>query len=69
MKTTKTTSVRLTNTQLAKARDGLIALGIDQKHLSTRSSILRLCVYLAITKTSNPDDLPSTESAALLEMI
>lgn len=61
---TKAVATRLTDTQLAKARDGLIIKGIDEKDLVTRSQILRLSVFLAITACDNPETLPTEESLA-----
>ena len=60
-------AVRLTSEQLAKARDGLIIKGIAPEEMVTRSQILRLSVYLAITMNSDPKELPSEESLAIVE--
>lgn len=65
---TKPTAVRLTTDQLAKARDGLINCGIGSKHLTTKSSVLRLAIFLAITKTKNPNSPPSEESLSILSI-
>jgi len=63
-KQTKTMAVRLTINQIAKARDGLINKGIAPEHLETKSQILRLAMYLAITANENPEELPSDASLA-----
>jgi len=59
-------AARLTNSQLAKARDGLIARGVAPKDLVTISQILRLSVFLAITCCDNPDALASDESLNII---
>ena len=62
-------ATRLTLTQLAKARDGLILKGIAPQALMTKSSILRLSVFLAITMIPDPKELPSAESLSIVEQI
>lgn len=63
--TTIPVAVRITSEQLAKARDGLIAIGIKPKKLLTRSNILRCSVYLAITMGPKATELPSEESLSI----
>lgn len=63
---TKAVATRLTDTQLAKARDGLIAKGIQPDDLLTRSQILRLAVFLAITACDNPEAKPSDKSLTII---
>lgn len=65
----KPTAVRLTNYQLAKARDGLINRGIKPENLTTRSSILRLAIFLAISEANNPNGPASDDSLAILDLI
>ena len=60
-------ATRISSEQLAKARDGLIVRGIAPEDIMTKSSILRMSLYLAITMTPNPDDLPSEESLSVIQ--
>lgn len=62
-------AVRLTHEQIAKARDGLILKGIKPENVSTRSQILRLSVYLAISMNPKPKDLPSDDSLTIINQI
>ena len=66
MKTVPVTT-RVTSEQLAKAREGLLAKGVSPEELLTRSQILRLSVFLAITMNKNPEERPSKESLAITE--
>ncbi len=63
----KSVATRLTDEQLAKARDGLISRGISAERIKTKSQILRLSVFLAITSCSDPKASATTESLAIIK--
>ncbi len=62
-------ATRVTAEQLAKARDGLIIKGIAPDQLTTRSQILRLSIFLAITINSNLTKPPSDESLSIVKSL
>ena len=66
---TKTVATRLSLSELAKARDGLIARGIDLKDLHNTSQILRLSIYFAILNCENPKSPPSQESKDFIRQL
>lgn len=68
-KNSKTVATRLSLTELAKARDGLIIKGIEEKDLQTNSQILRLCVYFMILNCENPKGEPSQGSKDFVKQL
>lgn len=65
----RTVSTRLKFSELAKARDGLIAKGVDAKNLQTTSQILKIAIYFAILNCQEPKAPPSEESAAFIKQL
>jgi len=55
-------ATRIDPTLLAKARDGLIKRGISPNNLQTKSAIIRLSVFLAITLNDDQESAPSHKS-------
>jgi hypothetical protein len=59
----KVVSLRMDPHELAKARDGLIAKGIDANQLDTVSQILRLTFYSGLLTLCNEPKSPPTEAS------
>lgn len=66
---TRTTATRLSLSELAKARDGLLKKGISEQDLSTTSQILRLCVYFMILECDEPKADPTEESMDFIRQL
>ncbi len=62
-------ATRLSLSELAKCRDGLIAHGIAKEDLQTVSQILRLAAYLTILNCEDPKAPPSQESKAFIKQL
>jgi hypothetical protein len=63
----KVVSTRMEPDELAKARDGLIAKGIDSEQLDNISQILRLTFYYGLlTLCDNPKSPPTHESLVFI---
>lgn len=65
----RTVSTRLKLVELAKARDGLLARGIEKNNLQTTSQILRLAIYFAILNCEDPKSAPSQESIDFVKQL
>jgi len=65
----KPVATRLSLSEIAKARDGLIARGIKERDLQTVSNILRLSVYVTILNCENPKSPPSQESIDFIRQL
>lgn len=68
-KNSKTVATRLSLSELAKCRDGLIVRGINENDLQTASQILRLAVYFTILNCENPKDPPTQESIDFIRQL
>jgi hypothetical protein len=63
----KVVSTRMEPDELAKARDGLIAKGIDEDQLDNISQILRLTFYYGLlTLCDDPKSPPTRESLVFI---
>ena len=63
MSKARVVSTRMTIDDLAKARDGLLAKGIDQSDLTTTSQLIKLTFYYGIIYLcQDPKSPPSQES-------
>ena len=68
MSKSRVVSTRMTIEDLAKARDGLLAKGIDPAEFNTTSQIIRLAVYYGIIYLcQNPKAPPSLESIEFIK--
>ena len=59
---TITVASRINPNELALARDGLISRGISSNDLCTKSAIIRVAIFLAITCNEDPDAPPTEQS-------
>lgn len=59
----KVVSLRIDQTELAKARDGLIAKNIDADQIDTVSQILRLTFYYGLLTLCDEPKSPPTEAS------
>ena len=63
MSKTRVVSTRMNIEDLAKARDGLLAKGIDPAEVTTTSQLIKLTFYYGIIYLcQDPKDPPSQES-------
>ena len=65
MTTKKVVSTRMTQNELAKARDGLIAKGLDSEQIDNISQILRLTFYYGLLAISDDPKSPASDESIL----
>lgn len=68
-KNTRTVGVKLKLSELAKARDGLIARGVNGQNLQSGSQILRTALLYAVLNCKNPKGPASEESTRLIKQL
>lgn len=65
----KTVSARIKFEEFAKARDGMIARGVDPERLQSNSAILKTAILMCCLLNDDPKGPSSTESTNLIKQL